>query len=71
MMQALTYYRNLAANTMPGSNDIMEVKDAFMNGTAPMAIYSTYILPAVIKGAIRKTLVSLYPPRKTLRSTAC
>ncbi|HGX4382052.1 TPA: ABC transporter substrate-binding protein [Escherichia coli] len=49
MMQALTYYRNLAANTMPGSNDIMEVKDAFMNGTAPMAIYSTYILPAVIK----------------------
>ena len=44
MMQALTYYRDLAANTMPGSNDIMEVKDAFMNGTAPMAIYSTYIL---------------------------
>ncbi|STI86408.1 ABC transporter substrate-binding protein [Escherichia coli] len=33
MMQALTYYRDLAANTMPGSNDIMEVKDAFMNGT--------------------------------------
>ena len=50
MMQALTYYRDLTANTMPGSNDIMEVKDAFMNGTAPMAIYSTYILPAVIKG---------------------
>ncbi len=49
MMQALTYYRDLAANTMPGSNDIMEVKDAFMNGTAPMAIYSTYILPAVIR----------------------
>nr|WP_275166172.1 extracellular solute-binding protein [Citrobacter koseri] len=49
MAQALEYYRALAANTMPGSNDIMEVKDAFMNGTAPMAIYSTYILPAVIK----------------------
>lgn len=64
MMQALTYYRNLAANTMPGSNDIMEVKDAFMNGTAPMAIYSTYILPAVIKEGDPKTLVSLYPPRK-------
>ncbi len=29
MMQALTYYRNLAANTMPGSNDIMEVKRRF------------------------------------------
>ena len=49
MMQALTYYRDLAANTMPGSNDIMEVKAAFMNGSAPMPIYSTYILPAVIK----------------------
>lgn len=49
MAQALQYYRQLAMNTMPGSNDIMEVKDAFMNGTAPMAIYSTYILPAVIK----------------------
>ena len=42
MMQALTYYRNLAANTMPGSNDIMEVKGV-MNGTTPMAIYSTPI----------------------------
>ena len=64
MMQALTYYRDLAANTMPGSNDIMEVKDAFMNGTAPMAIYSTYILPAAIKKATRKTSVSWCQPRK-------
>lgn len=39
----------LAATTMPGSNDVMEIKDAFMNGSAPMAVYSTYILPAVYK----------------------
>lgn len=49
MRQALDYYRQLAAYTMPGSNDVMEVKDAFMNGTSAMAIYSTYILPAVYK----------------------
>lgn len=47
MQQALDYYRQLATFSMPGSNDVMEIKDAFMNGTVPMAIYSTYILPAV------------------------
>ncbi|WP_230351179.1 ABC transporter substrate-binding protein [Lelliottia sp. WAP21] len=49
MAKALTFYRALAATTMPGSNDVMEIKDAFMNGSAPMAVYSTYILPAVFK----------------------
>ena len=49
MSKALAFYRALAANTMPGSNDVMEIKDAFMNGSAPMAVYSTYILPAVYK----------------------
>ncbi len=66
MMQALTYYRDLAANTMPGSNDIMEVKDAFMNGTAPMAIYSTYILPAVIKEGDPKNVGFVVPTEKKL-----
>lgn len=64
MMQALTYYRDLAANTMPGSNDIMEVKDAFMNGTASMAIYSTYILPAVIKEGDPKNVGFVVPTEK-------
>lgn len=64
MMQALTYYRDLTANTMPGSNDIMEVKDAFMNGTAPMAIYSTYILPAVIKEGDPKNVGFVVPTEK-------
>ncbi|MGG5839585.1 ABC transporter substrate-binding protein [Huaxiibacter chinensis] len=49
MAKALTFYQALAATTMPGSNDVMEIKDAFMNGSAPMAVYSTYILPAVFK----------------------
>jgi multiple sugar transport system substrate-binding protein len=47
MKEALTFYQELAKYTMPGSNDVTEVKDAFMNGSAPMAVYSTYILPAV------------------------
>ena len=49
MLNALAFYKELAKNTMPGSNDVMEIKDAFMNGSAPMAVYSTYILPAVFK----------------------
>ncbi|MBN6045152.1 carbohydrate ABC transporter substrate-binding protein [Citrobacter sp. ku-bf4] len=64
MAQALEYYRSLAKNTMPGSNDIMEVKDAFMNGTAPMAIYSTYILPAVIKEGNPQNVGFVVPTEK-------
>ncbi len=47
MKEALNYYKKLSQYTMPGSNGVTEVRDAFMNGTAPMAIYSTYIMPAV------------------------
>lgn len=47
MKEALAFYQNLSQYTMPGSNDVTEIKDAFMNGTVPMAIYSTYILPSV------------------------
>lgn len=65
MSRALGYYRELAANTMPGSNDIMEVKDAFMNGTAPMAIYSTYILPAIIKEGDPQNIGFVVPTEKT------
>lgn len=42
----------------------MEVKDAFMNGTAPMAIYSTYILPAVIKEGDPKNVGFMVPTEK-------
>ncbi|GAA2914085.1 extracellular solute-binding protein [Enterococcus pseudoavium] len=47
MTQALDFYQKLSQYTMPGSNDVTEIKDAFMNGSTPMAIYSTYILPSV------------------------
>lgn len=49
MKEALNYYKELSSYTMPGSNDVTEIKDAFMNGSTPMAIYSTYILPAIFE----------------------
>lgn len=65
MAKALAFYRDLAATTMPGSNDVMEIKDAFMNGSAPMAIYSTYILPAVFKDGNPADLGFVVPTEKT------
>lgn len=65
MAQALTFYQTLAKDTMPGSNDVMEIKDAFMNGAAPMAIYSTYILPAVYSEGDPQDLGFVVPNEKT------
>lgn len=65
MTEALAFYQQLAQNTMPGSNDIMEVKDAFMNGTAPLAIYSTYILPAVMQEGDPQNVGFMVPTEKT------
>lgn len=65
MTKALAFYRDLAATTMPGSNDVMEIKDAFMNGSAPMAIYSTYILPAVFKDGNPADLGFVVPTEKS------
>ncbi|WP_223594380.1 ABC transporter substrate-binding protein [Neobacillus bataviensis] len=64
MKEALTYYKKLSQYTMPGSNDTTEVKDAFMNGTAPMAIYSTYILPSVFEEGNAKNIGFAIPAEK-------
>ncbi|SFK49483.1 carbohydrate ABC transporter substrate-binding protein, CUT1 family [Halobacillus dabanensis] len=56
MQEALSFYKDLAQYTMPGSNGVTEVKDAFMNGTAPMAMYSTYLLPAVYEAGKAENL---------------
>ena len=65
MLASLNYYRELAQYTMPGSNDVMEIKDAFMNGTAPMAVYSTYILPAFYKDGSPQDLGFVVPTEKS------
>jgi multiple sugar transport system substrate-binding protein len=64
MLASLNYYRELARCTMPGSNSVMEIKDAFMNGTAPMAVYSTYILPAVQQEGMLDDLGFVVPTEK-------
>lgn len=65
MTEALDLYRQLAATTMPGSNSVMEIKDAFMNGAAPMAIYSTYILPAIFSEGDPANLGFMVPTEKS------
>lgn len=65
MKEALTYYKQLSQYTMPGSNDTTEVKDAFMNGSTPMAVYSTYILPSVFEEGKAKNIGFAIPNEKT------
>jgi multiple sugar transport system substrate-binding protein len=47
MQEAMQFYKDLAAYSMPGSTEVPEVKDAFVGLNAPMALYSTYIIGAV------------------------
>ncbi|UOK58588.1 sugar ABC transporter substrate-binding protein [Bacillus sp. OVS6] len=65
MRESLAYYQELAQYTMPGSNDTTEVKDAFMNGTAPMALYSTYLLPSVYEEGETDNIGFAIPAEKT------
>jgi multiple sugar transport system substrate-binding protein len=65
MKEALSYYKDLSQYTMPGSNDTTEVKDAFMNQTVPMAVYSTYILPSVFEEGKAKNIGFAIPTQKT------
>lgn len=64
MKEALTYYKELSKYTMPGSNDVTEVKDAFMNGSAPMAIYSTYLLPGVFEAGKANDIGFVVPSKQ-------
>ena len=65
MKEALKYYKELSGYTMPGSNDVTEVKDAFMNGSTPMAVYSTYILPSVYEEGTTDNIGFAIPTEKS------
>lgn len=65
MKEALKFYKELAAYTMPGSNDVTEVKDAFMNESTPMAVYSTYILPSVYEEGTTDNIGFAIPTEKS------
>lgn len=65
MKEALNFYKELAGYTMPGSNDVTEVKDAFMNKSTPMAVYSTYILPSVFEEGTTDNIGFAIPAEKS------
>lgn len=65
MEEALAFYQELSKYTMPGSNDTTEVRDAFMNGTAPMAVYSTYILPGIFNDGDPSNIGYAIPTEET------
>jgi len=65
MKEALKFYKELSGYTMPGSNDVTEVKDAFMNGSTPMAVYSTYILPSVYEEGTTDNIGFAIPTEKS------
>ncbi|EKF52224.1 ABC transporter substrate-binding protein [Lactococcus garvieae] len=65
MKEALSFYQNLSQYTMPGSNDVTEINDAFMNGTVPMAIYSTYIIPGIFEAGKAENLGFAIPTNKS------
>lgn len=44
MKEAAEFYKKLAGYSMPGSTEVTDVRDAFVNQNAPMCMYSTYIL---------------------------
>ena len=48
MVKALEFYKELYQYSIQGSNSTTEVKDAMLNGSVPMGIYSTYILKDLI-----------------------
>lgn len=52
MVEALAFYKELYQYSIQGSNSTTEVQDAMLNGSAPMGIYSTYILSALIKAGV-------------------
>lgn len=52
MIEALTFYKELYQYSIQGSNGTTEVKDALLNGSVPMGIYSTYILKDLINAGM-------------------
>jgi multiple sugar transport system substrate-binding protein len=68
MLEALAFYKELYQYTMPGSNDATSIRDAFLNGSAPMAIYSTYILAPLASAGIIADAGIAIPANKTKAS---
>ena len=68
MIEALTFYKELYQYSIKGSNSTTEVKDALVNGSVPMGIYSTYILSALIDANLINDFAIALPTNKTSAS---
>ena len=64
MKEALDFHKELSSYSMPGSTEVADVKDAFINQNAPLCLYSTYILSAVQEAGFLDD-VELALPNKT------
>ena len=71
MKEALEYYKELAAYSMPGSTEVADVNDAFVGKNAPMAMYSTYILGNVEAAGFAEDLQLVLPQRESQAAYGC
>ena len=71
MKEAMEFYKELAAYSMPGSTEVADVKDAFIGQNAPMAMYSTYILNAVKEAGFAENLALVLPEQKEPVAYGC
>lgn len=71
MKEALDYYKELSAYSMPGSTEVADVKDAFIGKNAPMAMYSTYILSAVNDAGFANDITLSQPQKDSEAAYGC
>lgn len=71
MKEALEYYKELAAYSMPGSTEVADVNDAFVGKNAPMAMYSTYILGNVEEAGFAEDLALVLPQKESQAAYGC
>lgn len=68
MKEILEFYQQMYQYTMPGSNGVEEVKDAFVGGHAAMAMYSTYIMGALVEQGIADDIGFAVPEKDEVGS---
>lgn len=68
MKEILEMYQSMYQYTLPGSNGVEEVKDAFVGGHAAMAMYSTYIMGALVEQGIADDIGFAVPEKDVVGS---
>ena len=71
MKEAVEYYKALSAYSMPGSTEVIDVRDAFVGQSAPMCMYSTYILNRCVEAGFAEDLALALPSNKEAVAYGC